>query len=159
MSDGQVRHMKGDIVPPDDWQHFNCECKNYASFPFHRLLFNEPIPLLEDWFEQIRDAADDGDVNILFMKITRIGKFVGFDATQPFKTNRHVVYTDKKGVIWKITEFSDFFDLNRATFETAHRQLQAPRDHLQNPDHSDLIKNLELGVTHWLRHRNWFVAV
>ncbi len=120
MSDGQIRHMKGDIVPPDHWNRFNCECKNYASFPFHRLLFNEPIPILEDWLQQIKDAADDDDINILFMKITRVGKFVGFDATLPFKTNRHVVYTDQEGVVWKLTEFDSFFELNRAAFESAH---------------------------------------
>lgn len=120
MSDGQIRHMKGDIVPPDDWNHFNCECKNYASFPFHHLLFNKEIPQLEEWFEQIRDAADPGDINMLFMKITRIGKFVGFEATQTFKTHRHVSYTDKAGVTWILTEFDSFFELNWAAFERVH---------------------------------------
>lgn len=120
MSDGQIRHMKGDIVPPDDWNHFNCECKNYASFPFHHFLFNKEIPLLEEWLEQIKDAADEDDVNILFMKITRIGKFVGFEAHMPFKTHRHVLYTDKEGVDWKITEFDSFFELNWAAYEQVH---------------------------------------
>ena len=120
MSDGQIRHMKGDVVPPDDWEHFNCECKNYASFPFHRLLFKERIPQLEDWLQQIMDAADPGDVNILFMKITRVGRFVAFESHQPFQTHRHIEYTDDNGVIWKITEFDSFFELNRAAYERAH---------------------------------------
>lgn len=120
MSDGQIRHMKGDIVPPDDWNHFNCECKNYASFPFHRLLFNDRIPILEDWLKQIIDAADEGDVNILFMKITRVGRFVAFESHQPFKTYRHVEYTDDSGRKWNITEFDNFFELNWAEFERAH---------------------------------------
>lgn len=120
MSDGQIRHMKGDIVPPDTWNHFNCECKNYSSFPFHHLLFDKEIPILEDWLQQIKDAADEGDVNMLFMKITRVGKFVGFDATQPFKVNRHVTYCDRQGCLWKITEFDSFFQLNRATFQQVH---------------------------------------
>ena len=120
MSDGQIRHMKGDIVPPDDWNHFNCECKNYASFPFHRLLFNERIPQLEDWLQQIREAADGGDVNILFMKITRVGKFVAFETSQNFLTNRSVNYVDDAAWEWRITEFESFFNLNRAAFERAH---------------------------------------
>jgi hypothetical protein len=120
MSDGQIRHMKGDIVPPDNWNHFNCECKNYASFPFHRLLFNDRIPQLEDWLAQIRDAADVGDVNILFMKITRVGKFVAFETSQNFLTNRSVNYIDDATWEWRITEFDSFFNLNRAEFEKAH---------------------------------------
>jgi len=120
MSDGQIRHMKGDVVPPDNWQHFNCECKNYSSFPFHHLLFNKEIPLLEGWLQQIKDAADPGDINILFMKITRVGRFVGFESSQNFETHRHVQYTDREGVEWKLTEFDSFFELNRATFEKVH---------------------------------------
>lgn len=121
MSDGQVRHMKGDVVPPDDWNHFNCECKNYASFPFHRLLFNERMPLLEDWLGQIRDAADAGDVNMLFMKITRVGRFVAYETTQPFLANRAVKYIDDATWEWEITEFDSFFELNRTAFERVHR--------------------------------------
>jgi len=120
MSDGQIRHMKGDIVPPDNWNHFNCECKNYANFPFHHLLCNKEIPLLESWLEQIRDAADSGDVNILFMKITRVGKFVAFETTQSFKTHRHIDYVDRQTWKWRITEFDSFFELNQAEFEAAH---------------------------------------
>ena len=40
MSDGQVMAFKGDIIPPDDWKFFNCECKFYKDFIFHQL-FNE----------------------------------------------------------------------------------------------------------------------
>ena len=31
MSDGQVMAFKGDIIPPDDWKFFNCECKFYIE--------------------------------------------------------------------------------------------------------------------------------
>ena len=120
MTEGQIRHMKGDIVPPDNWNHFNCECKNYAEFPFHRLLYNAPIPLLEDWFAQIMDAADPGDLNMLFMKITRVGKFVAFNVSQPFLTHRHLDYTDATGLVWRITEFDSFFELNRDAVEQAN---------------------------------------
>lgn len=120
LTENQIKMFKGDIIPPDDWNHFNCEAKNYASFPFHHLLFDKEIPLLEDWLQQIKDAANPGDVNILFMKITRVGKFVGFDASLPFQANRFVTYTDKGNDQWKITEFDSFFQINRAAFERAH---------------------------------------
>lgn len=127
MSEGQIRHMKGDIVPPDHWKHLNCECKNYASFPFHRLLMPVEIPLLEDWLQQIMDTADPGDVNILFFKITRVGKFVAFDVSQPFQVDRFVDYIDEKSRKWRITEFESFFSLNAKAFE------QANIGSLQNP--------------------------
>lgn len=120
MTEGQIRHMKGDIVPPDHWRHLNCECKNYSSFPFHRLLYNVEIPLLEDWLSQIMDAADPDDVNILFFKITRIGKFVAFDVSHPFVTERSVDYVDKNSNTWRITEFESFFALNAKAFEQAN---------------------------------------
>ena len=37
MTEGQVRAFKGDIIPPDDWNFFNCECKFYKGFNFHQL--------------------------------------------------------------------------------------------------------------------------
>lgn len=120
MTEGQIRHMKGDIVPPDNWKHFNCEAKNYAAFPFHRLLFNEPIPLLENWLEQLKIASDQDDINILYLKVTRIGKFVCFESEQPFLTGRHVEYTDRFSNKWAVTELNSFFELNRAIFEQLH---------------------------------------
>lgn len=120
MSEGQIKHMKGDIVPPDDWYHFNCECKNYASFPFHRLLMPVQIPQLEEWFEQIYDAADPGDVNMLFFKITRVGKFVAFEADLPFDTSRSILYIDSQNRSWEITDFDSFFELNKEKFQEVH---------------------------------------
>lgn len=120
MTEGQIRHMKGDIVPPDNWKYLNCECKNYKEFPFHRLLLNVEIPILEDWLDQIMQAADAGDVNILFFKITRVGKFVAFNVSQPFQAERSVDYTDKNGTVWRITEFERFFALNKDAFEQAN---------------------------------------
>lgn len=120
MTEGQIRHMKGDIVPPDDWKYLNCECKNYGKFPFHRFLLGLEIPLLEDWLDQILQAADPGDVNVLFFKITRVGKFVGFEATQPFITKHHIDYVDKKGNVWRLTEFDSFFKHNKDPFKKAN---------------------------------------
>lgn len=121
MSDGQIRHMKGDIVPPDNWHHFNVECKNYQAFPFHRFLFNESIPLLEGWLKQLKDAADDNDVNILFIKVTRIGKFVCFESNQNFQVKRHVEYEDTDHIKWKVTDFDSFFNLNLDRFKESHQ--------------------------------------
>lgn len=117
LTEGQVRAHKGDIIPPDDWKHFNCECKNYAEFTFHQLFTKSPVPLLESWLEQTLEAADPGDCNILFMKFNRKGKYVAYQLPQDFSTYRHLDYTDKQGNHWRITGFDDFFELNQQAFK------------------------------------------
>ena len=27
LTENQIKAFKGDIIPPDHWKHFNCECK------------------------------------------------------------------------------------------------------------------------------------
>lgn len=117
LTEGQVRAHKGDIIPPDNWKKFNCECKNYAEFPFHQLISSGHIPLLEGWISQTLDAADTGDTNIIFMKFNRKGRYVLFDAATDFKTFRHVDYQDKLGNHWRFTSFDDFFSLNKDSFQ------------------------------------------
>ena len=118
LTEGQVRAHKGDIIPPDHWKYFNAECKNYAGFPFHQLLTKGPIPQLENWLQQTLEAADQGDVNILFMKFDRIGKYIAYQLPQNFKTNRHLDYTDKANNTWRLTGYNDFFELNKESFES-----------------------------------------
>jgi hypothetical protein len=117
LTEGQVRSHKGDIIPPDDWKKFNAECKNYAEFPFHQLVSSGHIPLLEGWISQTLDAADTGDINIIFMKFNRKGRYVLFDANVKFKTYRHVDYQDKSGNLWRFTGLDDFFSLNKDSFQ------------------------------------------
>lgn len=120
LTENQIKTFKGDIIPPDNWQHFNCEAKNYADFPFHRLLFNAPVPTLEQWLEQLMDASDEGDINMLFFKITRIGKFVAYEDHGIFNCDRVIKYKDTKKRVWCITEFDNFFDNNKKMYEEVH---------------------------------------
>lgn len=123
LSEGQVRAHKGDIIPPDGWKHFNAECKSYGKFPFHLLLRRQPVPLLESWIEQTLEAADKGDLNIIFMKFNNLGWFIAYslDKGKDFITHRHIDYTDKQGNLWRITGFDGFFDHNKQIFQ-AHCQ-------------------------------------
>jgi hypothetical protein len=113
LSEGQIRSHKGDIVPPDSWKKFNAEAKSYAEFPFHRLLMNVEIPLLETWIGQSLDAADDGDFTIIFMKFNRIGRYIAYNTSYDLKCNRYVDYTSPKYGTWRITYFDEFLELNR----------------------------------------------
>lgn len=118
MHEGQIRALKGDIVPPDDWKYFNVECKSYADFPFHQLLGTKPVLLLEEWIEQTLDAADPGDCNILFMKFNRKGTYTAFQLPEKFSINRHLDYIDRNGSTWRITDMNEFLELNKSAFRT-----------------------------------------
>jgi len=117
LSETQIRSRKGDIVPPDDWKHFNAECKSYAEFPFHAFLIEQRIPLLEKWLEQTITSAEQGDYSIVFIKINRKGKFLAITPYQDFTTSRHILYTDSHNNEWLITGFEDFFLKNGIILE------------------------------------------
>lgn len=122
LTEGQIRAHKGDIIPPDDWRHFNCECKNYAEFPFHQLFNNNPVLILESWIEQTLEAADPGDCNIIFMKFNRRGRYILYQLPEEFETHRSLDYNDRSGNTWRFTGFEDFFELNTQALQNRSRQ-------------------------------------
>lgn len=125
LHEGQIRAMKGDIIPPSTWSKFNCECKNYGDFPFHQL-FQQHINLLEDWINQCMEAADEGDFNILFIKITRKGKFVAVPSATPgIISSRSFNYGSVRHDHWQIIDFDQFWEFNTdlvRTLSTAKAQ-------------------------------------
>lgn len=120
LSEGQVRGFKGDIIPPDDWKYFNCECKFYADFPFHQL-FTGSIPKLEEWISQTMDIADTNDVNIIFMKFNRRGTWVAFEekllSKSDWKSSKFIRYESKSNGVWIFTNSHDFWEHNTTVFE------------------------------------------
>ena len=80
LSEEQIKLSRGDIVPPQNYPYFLAECKNYAEFPFHLLIANNSIALLNTWIEQVEhDVTDENDLWLLFIKITRKGTYVLYD--------------------------------------------------------------------------------
>lgn len=113
LHEGQIRAMKGDIIPPLNWNRFNCECKNYADFPFH-LLYQGNVKQLDQWLEQLLDVADPLDLNILFFKITRKGKFIAVPASHSWQsTGSYTHYRSDLLGNWKIYDHDDFFNHNK----------------------------------------------
>jgi len=105
LHEGQIRTFKGDIIPGPSYSNWNVECKSYKDFTFHRLFLDIPIPQLDQWIEQLMEVADDGDVNLLFMKFNRKGKFVlhnlkDFDCYG-------IVYKD----VWNFTSYEKFIEV------------------------------------------------
>lgn len=104
LDSAQLQSRKGDIQPPAAWKHWNVECKNFANFPFHQLWYAD-VKLLDAWIQQQKDVEDPGDLNLIFVKVTRKEKWVVFPADLKFSTNRYLIY---KG--WKFVHWDDFWD-------------------------------------------------
>ena len=112
LHEGQIRSFKGDIVPGQSFIKFNAECKSYADFPFHLVLTGH-CKVLDGWLEQMMDVAEEGDLNILFMKFNRKGKFVVLQSKHTWITDQFLYYTSADHGDWVIIEFDHFFKHNK----------------------------------------------
>ena len=74
--------------------------------------------MLEDWLDQLMDAADDGDFNILIMKFNNKGKFIATPSTHQLKTTRQFTYNSPKHKTWLITGFDEFWQRNADRVKT-----------------------------------------
>jgi len=112
LHEGQIRSFKGDIVPGESFTKFNAECKSYADFPFHQVLAGS-CKQLDGWLEQLMAVADKDDLNILFVKINRKGKFVAVQTKYTWVTDQFMYYTSKNHSDWIVVDFDHFFKNNK----------------------------------------------
>ena len=112
LHEGQIRSFKGDIVPGQSFPKLNAECKSYADFPFHLVLTGD-CKVLDAWLDQMMDVSEENDVNILFMKFNRKGRFVCVQTSLTWVTDQFLYYTSKKHNDWIIVEFEHFFNHNK----------------------------------------------
>ncbi len=112
LSENQIKSFKGDIIPPDDWKHFNAEAKSYAVFPFHLMLTGD-CKQLDAWLGQLLDVEDEGDLNILFMKFNRIGQYIAVQPKLTWKMDNYIFYSSKTHGDWLVTDFNNFFKHNQ----------------------------------------------
>jgi hypothetical protein len=86
------------------------ESKFYGEFPFHNLMKDEDVPLLDKWIDQAKTSAEADDFWVVVFRINRKGAFAVFDKClmDRFLINNHVVYKDHA-----ITEFESFFSNNK----------------------------------------------
>jgi len=117
LHEGQIRSFKGDIVPGQSFSKMNVECKFYADFPFHLLLTGE-CKVIDAWISQLMDVADPDDVNILFMKFNRKGRYVCVQSKLTWVSDNFLYYTSVKHGDWMIFEFDLFFKLNTSVLKT-----------------------------------------
>lgn len=111
----QNRAHKGDIMAPDHLPKLVIEVKFYSDFPFHALLTDGPVPILDQWIGQAMEANDPGDEWFVTIKINRRGWFVVIPATHATDYRiaaNHASYTGKHGD-FKITGLRRFFEDNK----------------------------------------------
>jgi len=82
------------------------------DFPFHQVLAGE-CKTLDGWIDQMMAVAEQNDVNILFMKFNRKGKFVCVPSSLAWITDHFLYYTSKAHKDWIIIEWENFFRLNK----------------------------------------------
>ena len=149
LTEGQTRSFKGDIIPPDDWIYFNCECKFYESFAFHSLYTKNP--LLEKWIDQMLDAADPDDMNIVIFKINYQGRFIVFDSDEPFLTySGNKTTYNYNGCTYNICDFEEFF--NRCPFAFRERCLKnhTTRYELHHLEEKPKLITRDNGIKEWV---------
>jgi len=117
LHEGQIRSFKGDIVPGQSFSKMNIECKFYADFPFHLLLSGES-KIIDAWIEQLLDVAETDDLNLLFMKFNRKGRYVAVQCKLTWITDNFFFYGSKKHGDWYIMEFDSFFKNNQHLVKT-----------------------------------------
>lgn len=120
LHEGQIRSFKGDIIPGQSFPKLNAECKSYGEFPFHQL-FQGGCKQLDAWLDQLMEAADPGDFNLLICKITRKIKFIVIQRCGPpisLDGIPHMFYENEKHGSWMICEYDRFWASNAAAVKT-----------------------------------------
>lgn len=106
MTEGQIRAYKGDIIPPDDWNFFNAECKFYAAFKFHQLYSESKI--LDNWILETINTSNANDLNLIFMKFNNIGEYIVYQDHEEFNVALYTRYKDG----WIVTSKDQFWNKN-----------------------------------------------
>jgi hypothetical protein len=131
LHEGQIRSFKGDVVPGQSFKKMNIECKFYADFPFHLLLTGE-CKVIDGWLDQLMDVADPNDINILFMKFNRKGRYLAVQSKLTWVSDNFLYYTSKKQGDWMIFEFDSFFQYNTELLKTYSSTIDTTSTQAEN---------------------------
>lgn len=137
LHEGQIRSFKGDIVPGQNFQKLNVECKSYADFPFHLVLAGN-CKVLDGWLDQLMAVSESDDFNVLFMKFNRKGKFICVQSKFTWITDQFIYYTSSKHGDWLIIEFDHFWNHNKDIFKTYSSGKSDTKSNIENLE----IKNI-----------------
>jgi hypothetical protein len=77
------------------------------------LLLTGECKQLDSWLEQLLEVADPDDLNLLFMKFNRIGRYVAIECKHIWVTDNFFFYGSKKHGDWYIMAFDSFMEQNK----------------------------------------------
>ncbi|WP_421921408.1 putative PDDEXK endonuclease [Marinobacter salarius] len=106
LDDSQLAARKSDIQPPTGWK-INIEIKHYADLPFHNLI-KQDCKQLDTWIDQLEQVSSQDDVDIIFFKISRKGRFVAVKHFPGIDTDHSLHYKN-----YYIYELNRFFENNK----------------------------------------------
>lgn len=129
----QLQGKKGDIHPPEAWKHWNIECKSYADFPFHQLWYAD-VKILDSWIAQQHDVEDEGDLNLILIKISRKEKWVVYPQGLGFSADRYLPYKN-----WMFVEWDQFW--SKQTNRNLVKKLSTEGTTVLNPSLDAIDKN------------------
>lgn len=114
MDDGQVRLVKGDIIPPSHLPLLNLEAKNYKDIAFHQII-NGECKLLNSWIDQTEIPAEPNDISLTIFKITRKGSWIAFKASlmNEFLLDSYVMYKKSPDNNYIVTDYESFIKNNK----------------------------------------------
>lgn len=141
LHEGQIRSFKGDIVPGQSFKMFNAECKSYADFPFHLVLSGD-CKQLNSWLDQLMAVAETDDVNILFMKFNRKGRFVCVQSKLTWVTDQFLYYTSEKYGDWLMIEFDHFWKHNKDLFKSYSTGTTDTKSTIENIEIKNILQSV-----------------
>lgn len=114
LSEGQIKGVKGDIIPPDHMPNFAIESKHYADFAYHQLLVG-PVPMLDAWVDQHHEVLDENDFWLVAFKTNRKPWIAVIDAkhASEVKATNMLFYTAASGIRCVVFSLADFLKQNR----------------------------------------------
>jgi hypothetical protein len=78
------------------------------------------------------DVADPDDINILFMKFNRKGRYVCVQSKLTWVADNFVYYTSQKQGDWTIFEFDSFFKFNTELLKTYSSTIDTKSTQAEN---------------------------
>lgn len=112
MTEGQVKTFRGDIIPPDEYK-IVIECKSYSYFPFHRVIQEKEISLLDGWIKEVETDAEK-DFWLLFFKISNKGTYaVWKDSKFDLLEHSGIFYKDD----YRLGDIDSFFKEHKKIVE------------------------------------------
>lgn len=107
LSDNQINLTQGDIITPDHMSNLVIEVKNHKDFPFHQLMQNTDVIILDNWIQQTLDVIEEHNFWMICFKINRKGWFIAVPSLD-WKLHSYAKYKD-----YYVTNMNDFIKDNK----------------------------------------------